>query len=297
MKKLVATSWVQAVPTRWLCILATICCFISTPSAAWALDMTSTGFYYPTGSSKWPATGGNWMSRDAAHGGGYVDGYYHIAQDMPIGEGSAVYPISGGKVVKIYTTYAGYIYVNGVKTYTDDVYGLGTGNSVMFVQHTLQDGTPFLAEYMHVRPTVREQDQVVVGHSIATVGPYQYDVPHLHFGIHPDTTWPTNYWGRMPNEKWADPNGFVNPIDWITTRSPQGFNGSNDIDIYVGGGGGAGDGSANNPYNTIRAAIDRANITRSVTIHIKPGTYGEKVSTSKHILFVTWGSGTVKIGG
>lgn len=75
--------------------------------------------------------------------------------------------------------------------------------------------------------------------------------------------------------------------------------GGSDTDIWVDGGNRASgqDGSAGNPYSTVRAAVDRANATQPVTIHIKPGAYGEKIGTSKRIHFVTNGSGTVRIGG
>ena len=71
-----------------------------------------------------------------------------------------------------------------------------------------------------------------------------------------------------------------------------------DTDIWVDRGyGGAQSGTQANPYNTVKAAVDRANATQPVTIHIVPGTYSEKISTSKHIHFVTNGNGTVRIGG
>ena len=75
--------------------------------------------------------------------------------------------------------------------------------------------------------------------------------------------------------------------------------GGNDTDIYVDKGNNAQgqDGSTGNPYNTVKAAVDRANATQPVTIHVVPGTYSEKITTSKHIHFVTNGSGTVHIGG
>ena len=78
-----------------------------------------------------------------------------------------------------------------------------------------------------------------------------------------------------------------------------GGSGGSDTDIWVDKGNGAQgqDGSAGNPYNTVKAAVDRANATQSVTIHIVPGTYSEKIGTGKHIHFVTNGSGTVRIGG
>jgi len=76
------------------------------------------------------------------------------------------------------------------------------------------------------------------------------------------------------------------------------FNGS-DTDIWVDKGNTASgqDGSTGNPYSTVKAAVDKANATQPVTIHIKPGTYGEKIGTGKHIHFVTNGNGTVRIGG
>ena len=75
-------------------------------------------------------------------------------------------------------------------------------------------------------------------------------------------------------------------------------NNGNDTDIWIDGGySGVQTGTQANPYNTVKAAIDRASATQPVTIHIVPGTYSEKINTSKHIHFVTNGSGTVHIGG
>ena len=265
--------------------ILSIICWLSLSSQSWALDKTSTGFYYPTGSATWPQTCGIWLGRDANNGGCYEPtGVYHIGQDMIISQASAIYAISDGDVVKIYTTDA------------SDDYGLGTGNSVIFVKHTLKDGSQFLGVYMHVRPSVHEGDHVTGGSSIATVGPYQYSVPHLHFAIHPSLAVPTTNWGRMPNSAWGgDNNGFVDPINWLMTKSPPG---SNDTDIYVGiNGSDSNGGGTSTPFRTVRHAIDTANAIQSVTIHIAPGTYNEKVSTNKHIHFVTWGSGIVRIGG
>jgi len=74
-------------------------------------------------------------------------------------------------------------------------------------------------------------------------------------------------------------------------------NGS-DTDIWVDGGfGGTQTGTQANPYSTVKAAVDRASATQAVVIHIKAGTYSEKIGTPKHIQFVTNGPGTVRIGG
>ncbi len=72
----------------------------------------------------------------------------------------------------------------------------------------------------------------------------------------------------------------------------------NDTDIWVDGGySGVQTGTQTNPYITVKAAVDRANATQPVTVHIKPGTYSEKIGTGKHIHFVTNGNGAVRIGG
>lgn len=69
-------------------------------------------------------------------------------------------------------------------------------------------------------------------------------------------------------------------------------------DIYVDGNySGTLYGSAANPYSTIAAAVNAASTTQTVTIHITPFWYKENISTSRHIHFVTNGSGTVRIGG
>ena len=106
-------------------------------------------------------------------------------------------------------------------TPSGDPWFLGVGNSVMLVKHTLQSGQQFLAEYMHVRPTVGEGDHVVAGRVIAKVGPW-YNDTHLHFGIHPGLDVPYKHWGMMDNSDWNGTNGFVDPVAWLTTQSPKG---------------------------------------------------------------------------
>jgi PKD repeat protein len=60
---------------------------------------------------------------------------------------------------------------------------------------------------------------VSAGEAFATIGPYD-SIPHLHFGIHPGVEVPPSPWGRMPLDQWPETNGFVDPLDWITTRIP-----------------------------------------------------------------------------
>ena len=84
----------------------------------------------------------------------------------------------------------------------------------------------------------------------------------------------------------------------VTDAGKFNVNPGNDTDIWVDGGySGAQSGTQANPYSTVKAAVDRASATQAVTIHIKPGTYSEKIGTNRHIHFVTNGPGTVRIGG
>ena len=70
-------------------------------------------------------------------------------------------------------------------------------------------------------------------------------------------------------------------------------------DLYVSlSGNDASNGSSVAPFRTIKHAIDAASATQATTIHIAPGTYGEKNSCSgKHIHFVVNGTGAVRTGG
>lgn len=73
---------------------------------------------------------------------------------------------------------------------------------------------------------------------------------------------------------------------------------SDPTNIYVSlSGNDASNGTSGAPVRTIKYAIDQASTTQPVTIYIAPGSYGEKISTTKHIHFVTNGSGTVQTGG
>lgn len=85
--------------------------------------------------------------------------------------------------------------------------------------------------------------------------------------------------------------GFIH-----SPKNSKGSGGSS-TDIYVAlNGDDSNNGGSGFPFRTVKHAVDQASSTQAVTIHIAPGSYGEKISTSKHIHFVTWGSGTVRIG-
>ena len=269
--------------TRILRLLSGFALLLCLPlSFAFAQAKTSTGFYYPLGRNTWSHGDGSWLARDTAHGGNYFDNYYHIGEDMLTinnSLGDSVYAISAGVVTNIGTQ------------------GFGSGNVGVVIRHKLNDGSEFLALYGHVHTSKNVGDTVAAGEPFATIGYWSYG-NHLHFGIHPSTQIPNSNWGMMPNSAWDSANGFVNPVDWITTKSPLGFSGGNDTNIYVSASGSdSNTGSSDSAYKTVAHAISQASSTQPVTINIAPGTYGERIGTGKHIHFVTWGSGTVRIGG
>ena len=113
--------------------------------------------------------------------------------------------------------------------------GWGTGNYGILVQYWLADGQSFLALYGHVRPTnpmlqysvsgaVSNPIPVRAGEVFATVGPadnISYSDVHLHFGIYPGSDIPPSPWGVMPLAQWPNPNGFVDPVAWITEQTPR----------------------------------------------------------------------------
>jgi murein DD-endopeptidase MepM/ murein hydrolase activator NlpD len=167
-------------------------------------------FVYPNGKAG-PYAYAGWL----AGGPGmppYQTGYYHLGQDMEANEGDNVYAIADGEI----------IYVS--------VSDWGEGNFGLLIKHKLNTGEEFLALYGHVRPNsgdlrrtisgpVDPPIPVMAGEAFATIGPYD-SIPHLHFGIHPGVGVPPSPWGRMPLSQWPNTNGFVDPLDWITTRAP-----------------------------------------------------------------------------
>ena len=118
--------------------------------------------------------------------------------------------------------------------------------------------------------------------------------------------------GAPNNVQWSretvtrDPNNLTRVrgelFNWTTLQGfihgPTGGGGNFDpANPYVDEGyNGTQIGTAAGPFKTVLQAVNAASATQA-TIHIKPGTYGEKIGTGKHIHFVTWGNGTVRIGG
>lgn len=180
---------------------------LSDPAASYV--QTSTGFFYPTGTATFSSTCGIWLGRDINNGGcyGVTPGKYHIGYDMMTAFGQPVYAISRGTVVHRGT---GWEYNN---------VGLG-------IRHTLADGTQFTALYGHIHSTLQVGDRVSGGVEIGTIG-LSDGGNHLHFGIIPSTSLPGGpSWGALANSYWPWTNSFVDPLHWITSRTPKCENGT-----------------------------------------------------------------------
>ena len=171
-----------------------------TASAAAAQTKTPTGFYYPNGSIPHVQMCGGWLARDAAHGGCYTNGQYRIGADIDAPLGAPVYAVADGTVVFRSTS------------------GWGTGNVGIAIRHYLGDGTAFIAVYGHIRTSVVAGNIVRAGVSFATIGPWSSGY-HVHFGVAPGSTSPSGNLGTLSNTNWAWTNSFVDPLNWITTRS------------------------------------------------------------------------------
>lgn len=191
-----------------------------------AVERTSTNFYYPTGSSvNINPPCGKWLGRDAANGGCYITGKYHIGVDIVAPQNSAVYAIADGEIILVSS--------GPTSGWTSG----STTNIGVFVKHRRADGTYFLALYGHIFPTgtingqskqLAVGDRIVAGQAFAEVGDWNGDGDHLHYGVVPSTAIPSTGggrgWGMMANSLWDDPNTFVNPIQFIQTQSPWGSN-------------------------------------------------------------------------
>jgi hypothetical protein len=161
---------------------------------------TPTGFYWPTDTI--PHEGlNNWLAHGCDNTGDYFDGLYHIGDDILATAGEKVYAISDGTVLHISKN------------------GWGEGNVGVIVAHKLENGDEFIAIYGHVQTSVSKDVELIGGQSFATIGSYPESEDHLHFGIRPGLSINAPY-GRLECPNTGDTNGFVDPVNWITTQIP-----------------------------------------------------------------------------
>jgi len=160
--------------------------------------MTETGFYWPTGIAVQNGEN-NWLADSCDENTDYFTDEYHIGSDILGNEDDDIYAIAEGKVLHISEN------------------GWGERNIGILVEHKLDDGSSFTALYGHVRSRLQIGDIVEGGEKIATIGPWPE--AHLHFGVRPGTSLNDPY-GRTDCPFEGNTNGFVDPINWITTKTP-----------------------------------------------------------------------------
>lgn len=182
---------------------------------------TDTGFCWPTGKVinkpyNWLANNCGWSEYPT-----YKGNKYHTGVDIKANVGNSVYAIADG-IVKA---------VSRGKNSGWQGDNNGENNVGVVVEHTLADGTTkFIAVYGHIVLPGKDPTKVVAGESFATIGPYNNE-PHLHFGIRPGTSISGRLGALDCPQTLGTPNptpipiretsGFVDPIDWITTKSPM----------------------------------------------------------------------------
>lgn len=168
---------------------------------SFALDKTSTGFYYPIGEDDFDSGSGGWLYGASGYPSYLISGLYHIGIDM-MRDGD-VYAISDGKIF--------------YKHCDDDSWG--PGNCALLIRHKTSDGTIFTGLYGHIRTSLNDGDDVKIGRPIGYTGPYSTG-KHLHFGIRMGDSTSPSPWGRLPNSSWSSTNNFINPISFIQNNSP-----------------------------------------------------------------------------
>jgi len=310
---------------RKLAVFAVLLC--STCSFALAQAKTATGLYYPTGTSSPPRPGGTWLATSCdTYDLGDGIGRYHLGYDLIQHNGLPVYATADGTIVNITNTGDPDITFIWIRHQAVDPNNGNTFNFWAVYGHTTIK--PGLSD---VPPNNTVHGGDIIGYTM----PYPKSVDHCHFAVNLDgffvnVTSPTiKYidsagqtstavvsvgWGRgaylpsgwctykgqnltlLQSSPAPGLRGFVDPLSFITTYRTVGSGPSNEIYVSTAGNDSS-NGSSGSPYRTIQHTVNQASSTQAVTIHVAPGTYGEKISTSKHIHFVTWGSGTVKIGG
>ena len=191
--------------------------------------------------------GGHFMSPSSqridpqtGNAGSYVLNYYHDGYDILADYGEAVYPITGGTVVQI---------SQGPNSGWSSSGGCSpspcTENLAIIIEHATVTGQAFRAIYGHIEAATLSP-QVSIGTWVSPetllgrVGTWSLG-NHLHFGVNlTDVNLPLPYkgedastsvtevigWGRIgidhwPQGGWPDREGWVDPVFFIETNSPN----------------------------------------------------------------------------
>jgi hypothetical protein len=189
-----------------------------------ANEKTSTGFYWPIGSSDFQMSNGWWLSKDPS----YFKGMYHIGTDMMAPVGSKVVAVADGMIsvvsykenhVSGWTDCKTYDASNQCIAEYEDANRKNVG---ILITHTLNDKRTFYAVYGHLlKATAKMSGKVKAGDVIGYVGPWEHG-SHVHFGIiPPGINYPQSSWGKMRISQWPSTNGFVDPVQFLKANSPH----------------------------------------------------------------------------
>lgn len=151
--------------------------------------------------STMPSLSSGFLADSCSPNNNYLSGEYHIGNDYGASVGSPVYAIGQGTV----------IYIGS--------FGEEWANAI-FVQHQAADGSNFIALYGHINVGISTGAAVTAGQQIGTIADIEFD--HLHFGIRPGTTYPSNNWGKMACPTTNGTNGFVDPMPYLTAHPSSG---------------------------------------------------------------------------
>jgi Tol biopolymer transport system component len=215
-------GWIFLFGFLWVFVLNSICL---------AIDMTGTGFFYPTGKANFKKM--SWFGRLDTEGYRPL-GTWHCGLDIAGKLGDPVYAIADGTVVKISR--------GGWSDEEKDKSEKTRDNFGYIICHTLSNGERFIAVYGHLRRpwALREGSKVSAGQEIGRLGHWSYGI-HLHFGIYQDRknsrscNFPSSGYGLQPNPRpkekfiagvkvygnWFDPMAFIekrNPYKGVLER-------------------------------------------------------------------------------
>ena len=191
-----------------------------------AQDMTNTGFYFPRSQNIGPYA--SFLDSSCGNENNYLPNQFHLGKDSWAYLGQPVFAIADGEVV--WVSLHGWIY--GQPTAAGD--GIAS-NIGLLTKHQTSQGFWFQAVYGHILTTLKRGDKVYAGKQIGTIGPYgqNNDSTHVHFGVripliadasdNPASHYGNAYcneWPLGPQDRWVD------PIQFITTRSPNNYLGT-----------------------------------------------------------------------
>lgn len=138
-------------------------------------------------------------------GGIYEDKKIHLGYDYNVNEGSEVFAIANGKVLKI-----------------KEASGFGGWNPPLKGWYIWIQHDKICALYGHVKPfEIKEDDIVKEGQIIGFVHDYirnKFHIPHLHFGIWNGLDYPIKNLGYDLTIK-----KFINPISYIKNQKQVEF--------------------------------------------------------------------------